>query len=408
MPGIKDQIYVNLRSNPQLQEFLFEFLKLKPVREQNQKTGNFSTDEAVLTHYAEKENVEFCKLLLSYRKLEKARSTYLEGIRRFIEKSGCIIHPDLWLNVAETYRSSSTDPNFQNQPKHGEIIPGVNWSVIRKMYTKLGPKWLFAECDYEGAEVKSAAMESQDQQLIDDLNNDMDMHSHWSRPLFGLQGMEYTQVKTEHKEERFLTKNNFTFATMFGASNMSVAEEMRKQEFFRKYVYEKFYRQSAKPIDWEQYFVEFSEKLVLDCQNQFFDRYKGLKRFYDAILKIYWEYGYVENLLGFRRNYPLKRNEIINFRIQSTSFLLLLDSIIQIEKWLERNPMKSRPISQIHDSMENNIYIPEAGEYIEMVDYFMINKPHLPFTHKIKMGTEWEVGRNWESMFVIKNYKMAA
>lgn len=406
--GLSDQIYVNLRSNPQLQEFLFEFLKLKPVKEMNVKTGNYSTDEAVLTHYAEKENVEFCKLLLSYRKLEKARSTYLEGIRRFIEKGRFIVHPDLWLNVAETYRSSSTDPNFQNQPKHGEIIPGVNWSVIRKMYTSSGEGYLFGEVDYEGSEVKSAAMESQDPQLIEDLNNDMDMHSHWARPLFGLQDLDYNQVKTEHKEERFLAKNNFTFATMFGASNMSVAEEMRKQEFFRKYVYEKFYKQSARPVDWETYYVEFSEKLVLDCQNQFFERYKGLKGFYDAILKIYWEQGYVENLLGFRRNYPLKRNEIINFRIQSTSFLLLLDSIINIEEWLERNPMKSKPISQIHDSMENNIYIPEAAEYMEMVDYFMTNKPHLPFTHKIKMGTEWELGKNWLEMKVIKDYKMAA
>jgi DNA polymerase I len=406
--GIADQIYVNLSSNPQLQEFLFEFLKLKPVKEKNIKTGNYSTAEDVLTHYADHENVEFCKLLLSYRKLEKARSTYLEGIRRFIEKGGCVIHPDLWLNIAETYRSSSTDPNFQNQPKHGEIIPGVSWSAIRKMYVRKGSQYLFGEVDYEGAEVKSAAMESQDPQLIEDLNNDMDMHSHWARPLFGLQDLDYGQVKSEHKEERFLAKNNFTFATMFGASNTSVAEEMRKQEFFRKYVYEKFYKKSARPVDWDVYYVEFSENLVKDCQEQFFGRYKVLNQFYESILKLYYTQGFVENLLGFRRNYPLKRNEVINFRIQSTSFLLLLDSIIQIEEYLEENPMRSHPICQIHDSMENNIWMPEAPDYMEMVDYFMTNKPHLPFTHKIKMGTEWEMGRNWLDMHVIKDYKMAA
>lgn len=406
--GYADQIYVNLRSNPQLQEFLFEFLKLKPVREASIKTGNYSTDVDVLTHYAGVENVEFCKLLLSYRKLEKARSTYLEGIRRFVEKGKFIIHPDLWLNVAETYRSSSSDPNFQNQPKHGEIIPGVDWSVIRGMYIPPPIKgFLLGEVDYEGAEVKSAAMESQDSQLIEDLNNDMDMHSHWSRPLFGLRDLSYDQIKKEHKEERFLTKNNFTFATMFGASNNSIAEELRKQEFFRKYIYDKFYHGHQRPVDWDVWYVEFSEKLVKDSQDQFFDRYKQLRTFYDAIVKLYYEQGFVENLFGFRRNYPLKRNEIINFRIQSTSFLLLLDSIIQIEEWLEKNPMQSQPICQIHDSMENNIRTFEAAEYMEMVDHFMIHKAHLPFTDKIKLSTEWELGKNWLNMKVIKDYKNA-
>ena len=406
--GIADQIYVNLQSNPQLQEFLFEFLKLKPVREANVKTGNFSTDEAVLTHYAENENVEFCKLLLSYRKLEKARSTYLEGIRRFIEKGNYIVHPDLWLNIAETYRSSSTDPNFQNQPKHGEIIPGVDWVSIRGMYIPPPIKgFLLGEVDYEGAEVKSAAMESQDSQLIEDLNNDMDMHSHWSRPMFGLQGLDYNQIKKDHKEERFMTKNDFTFATMFGASNTSIAENMRKHEFFRKYVYDKFYKGMARPVDWDLFYVEFSEKLIKDSQDQFFERYKQLRAFYDSIIKLYYEQGFVENLFGFRRNYPLKRNEIINFRIQSTSFLLLLDSIIQIEEYLEKNPMRSHPISQIHDSMESNICTYEAAEYMEMVDSFMCNKPHLPFTDKIKLSTEWEMGHNWNSMKVIKDYKNA-
>ena len=48
----------NLRSNPQMQEFLYEFLELKPIKE-TKKGGNYSTDEEVINKYAE-QGVEFC------------------------------------------------------------------------------------------------------------------------------------------------------------------------------------------------------------------------------------------------------------------------------------------------------------------------------------------------------------
>ena len=104
------EIYFNLNSPKQVQEFLFDFLKLKPLGEKNDK-GNHSVDEKVLTEYAEKHGVEFCKMLLDYRKLMKARNTYVKGVRRKITK-GNLIHPDFWIHIAETYRSSSSNLNF--------------------------------------------------------------------------------------------------------------------------------------------------------------------------------------------------------------------------------------------------------------------------------------------------------
>jgi len=101
----------NIQSGPQMQEFLYNFLKLTPMKEKNDK-GNYSVAEEVLVFYAESLGIEFCKLLLNYRKLAKAKNTYIDGIKKRLSLADCMLHPEFWMNVAETYRSSSTNPNF--------------------------------------------------------------------------------------------------------------------------------------------------------------------------------------------------------------------------------------------------------------------------------------------------------
>ena len=392
----------NLRSNPQMQEFLYEFLELKPIKE-TKKSGSFSTDEEVIKHYANIENVEFCKLLIQYRKLHKALNTYIYDIRRNVFDDG-MIHHELWLNIAETFRSSSTDPNLQNIPKHGAIIAGLMWKIIRKIFVKLGPDWLLGEVDYDGAEVKCAAMVGGDPQLITDVNDDMDMHSHWAIKLFGLKGYSYDEIKTKFGEnERFLAKNNFTFATLFGAGNASIAVEMRKSPFYEAYV-RQFYNVRTKKVQtWTPYFVDFSEVHVKECQDEFYTRYHIHKKWQDTTVDSFYKNGYVDNPFGFRRRYPLARNEIINHPIQSTSFLLLLDSLILVDKELTNNNWQTHLNNQVHDSGLANINKYEAGDFIDMANDKMVNKPHLLWTQKVKMKTDWEFGKNWLDMKRVKS-----
>ena len=392
----------NLRSNPQMQEFLYEFLGLTPITEPNAKTGNYKTDEPTIIHYAENENIEFCKLLLQYRKLNKALNTYIADLKRNISVHDNRIHHELWLNIPETYRSSSSDPNLHNQPKHGDILPNLAWKIIRKVFIRLGTDWFLCEFDYDGAEVKVAGMLSNDPQMIEDLNNDLDMHSHWAIRLFGIKGLSYTQIKEQHEVERFLAKNNFTFANFFGAGFKSIAEEMRKSDFYKNYIYSIYNQRATKLETFDTYFVNYSINHIQKCQNQFWDRYTVYKKWQEFLIDSYYKKGYVENPFGFRRRYPLTYNEVINFPIQSSSFLLLLDSLIQIEDELMKGGWESHLINQIHDSGMGNVYKYEAGDFIDMVDNKMIYKPHLQWTTKVKMKTDWEFGKNWLDMKKIK------
>ena len=295
----------------------------------------------------------------------------------------------------------NSDPNFQNQPKHGNLIPGIPWTLLRRVVVKKALMWLIGEADYDQAEVKTSAMLSNDQQLIDDCNSKFDMHSHWASVLFGIKGMTLKELKVRHENERYLAKNTFTFANFYGAAPPSIAEEMRKFDFYKDYVYNNFYRPMARPINWDKFYLDFSIDHITKCQNEFYSRYRGVKAWQDWVVDFYYKNHYIENGFGFRRRYPMKRNEIINTPIQGTSFLLLQDSINQIEDYLEKeNPesLMSRSIGQIHDALVSNVFNPEAGEYIEMVDHFMCDKPHLEFTKKVKMGTDWSFGHNWQEM----------
>jgi len=256
---------------------------------------------------------------------------------------------------------------------------------------------VIAEVDYEGAEVKTAGNLSGDKQLLKDLNEDLDMHSHWTNVIFGW-NYELPEVKKLHDDERYIVKNNWTFANIYGASNISIAREFRKFDVYKNFVREKYRKGSPYNKDpWNQFYIEYSEKHFAEAQKEFFNRYKGLKEWQEDQLQFYYGNGYIETPLGFRRNYPLTQNEIFNFPIQSCSFHILLDAIIRIEEKLLQSNLKSYMCTQIHDSIFFMFYKKEALELMELVDYEMINH-NLPIPKKVELATEWSVGKNWMNM----------
>ena len=418
----------NLQSTPQLRKFLFDFCNMKSIKKtEGGKTGNVndSTDESVLLQFAEKENNEFCKLLLQYRKLKKARGTYVKSILRYIQERNIngelihLIHPDFALNIVETYRSSANNPNLQNIAKHGDIITflmedgtrdkkrSVEWNLFRKVFTSQGLGYWLAEVDYEGAEVKTAANLSLDPVLIDDLNHDMDMHSHWTNLIFEWD-FPLRVIKEKYKEERQITKNNWTFANFYGAGPNSMGASFLKFDIFKEFVLKKFKEQRNR----EQGFNTFADKFAVEhfvyCQEVFWERYKVHKAWQNQLVSDYYETGYVETLLGFRRYHPLKRNEILNTPIQSISFHLLLNSIIEVQKEIITNHWQSKQIGQIHDSGLSMVPTKELYAYKEMVDDKMINHS-LPIPKAAKLGTDWTICKTWDKpiSFPFKQFELS-
>ena len=105
----------NLNSTMQLRQILFDELGLTPQK--RTKTG-FSTDAASLEKLRD-QWPEFIDPLLSYREVEKLRSTYGEGLLAEVAPDGRI-HATFNQTVARTGRLSSDQPNLHNIPVRSE------------------------------------------------------------------------------------------------------------------------------------------------------------------------------------------------------------------------------------------------------------------------------------------------
>jgi DNA polymerase-1 len=186
--------------------------------------------------------------------------------------------------------------NFQNFPKR-------EFKEIRNLICS-PDGYLLLACDYGQLEVRVLTMASRDEKLIHDIWNEVDFHTQWSEKMMEKHPplLETCQKKidkigakdppTPIKFLRNDIKNGLVFAWFYGAGKNSVAKH---------------------------YELEFDvpNDIVFDLYEEFWDSYKGVKRWQRELMEFYEEHGYVESISGRRRHMPLNLNKIINQPIQS-------------------------------------------------------------------------------------------
>lgn len=110
-----------------------------------------------------------CALVLEYRRLGKQRSTYFD---RFVELSAgrMRIHPTFNQHGTVTGRLSCSDPNLQQIPRQS-----FTGHPVKKVF-RAEPGYELWESDYSQLELRLAAVYAKQQNMIDDFNNDIDIH----------------------------------------------------------------------------------------------------------------------------------------------------------------------------------------------------------------------------------------
>lgn len=402
-----------LRSPKQMQKYLYEHQKLKPFK--RTKSG-YAVDEEVINHHADRDKEPLCMKVVQFRKVHKAKNTYVDDLRRNINEDGRI-HASINLHTTETNRSSITDPALQTLPVHDDIIEGIPWRIMRdifipttkrQLYKELGD-FILAQVDYSGFELFIGAGISGDKKFIRDVN-DIDVHAREAVRLFELDihpndikkktfifdGKEYAGGK----HLRFEVKNNCVFATVYGSVFSSIARNLRNVECFMSFAKDK-YKEAKSKLPFSKWVIEWSEEHVKKWQiEQFFGDYKGLQEFQESEVENFKARGFVELPMGFRRHHPLDRNKIINTPTQGTAFLTLLYACIEVNKQIreliKKENFKSRIILETHDDMTFDAYKPELYELIEMVDEITLHPPidpvHFDFAKHLKLKNEWSFG----------------
>jgi len=341
--------------SPNHKRFLFfDMMKLKPLKT-SEKTNDPSVDKATLENLKEQveEGSEIGKILdvvMREAHLNKLLSTYIKGVSNLTDSKG-LIHPSFNLHTVDTFRSSSSDPNFQNIPIRNPILSRVRRTMVPQN------DW-FIEADYAGAEVRMLAIYSDDPVLITFICDGYDFHRYYASLLFEKPENEIS------KEERYKAKNLFVFPEFYNSYYVTIAKNLG-----------------------------MLESLVEEVEDDLWNKFYRVKRWQNSVVDSYNKCGYVETKLGFCMRGPLSVNNCVNYPIQSSAFHRLLRAVIDIENNMREQQRKSWICGQIHDSIVIDAKDEEIEDCIEVLQYNMI-KQVWPWMAKVPMEVEIKIGRN--------------
>ncbi len=165
----------NLNSPMQLRQILFDERGLSPQK--RTKTG-FSTDASSLEKLRD-QWPDFIDPLLSYREVEKLRSTYGEGLLSEVAPDGRI-HATFNQTVARTGRLSSDQPNLHNIPVRSD-----EGRQFRRSFVP-APGHLLLVADYNQIELRCIAHLAEDPGLVAAFTERQDIHTATASRIFGV------------------------------------------------------------------------------------------------------------------------------------------------------------------------------------------------------------------------------
>ncbi len=352
----------NLTSRDQLGQVLHVEMSFEVTAET--ETGRPSTDE----EHLQKIDHPFVVKLLRFLKYEKALGTFLKGIER--EIVGDRIHPSFSLHTVRTFRSSGSDPNFQNLPVRDKEIS----KIIRSLFIPSSGHVL-VENDFKGIEVAVSAAHHKDPNFISYITTPgKDMHRDIAAQIYMLKPSEVS------KDARYGAKNKFVFPQFYGDYYVACAKNL--WEWIQK---GKLTKPDGTPLKAhlkaqgiyklgdcdperdpeEGTFEAHLKEVENDFWNRRFMRYgQWRKEWYQAYLKK----GYFDLFTGFRVFGFFPRNAVINYSIQGEAFHCLLWSLIRVNRLLRKHRMKSMIVGQIHDSLIGDVKAEELRDYLEIVE----------------------------------------
>jgi hypothetical protein len=85
----------------------------------------------------------------------------------------------------------------------------------------------------------------------------------------------------------------------------------------------------------------------------------------------YTRRGYFDTLTGFRIRGEMRRNEVINYPVQGSAFHCLLWSLIELQRLIEYNGMKTLAVGQIHDSIVLDVPDRELKKVLRLTKHVM-------------------------------------
>jgi DNA polymerase-1 len=304
----------NVNSTPQLREVLYDRLGLSPGR--RTKTG-FSTNAATLERLRGTHPI--IDTILSYREVEKLRSTYGESLLAEVGSDGRI-HASFNQTVARTGRLSSDKPNLHNIPVRSE-----EGRRLRRAFVP-APGHLLLVSDYDQIELRVIAHLSGDPGLVKAFAEGRDIHRATAATVFGVPPEEVTFAQRSKAKM-------VSYGLAYGMESYGLGQRLG---------------------------IETSE--AAEILGSYFAGFPLVREFMDRSVADARSRGYTVTLLGRRRPLPdlnspnrglrmAAERQAMNAGIQGLAADLFKVALVRLDAALEEGGLESRLVLQVHDEV---------------------------------------------------------
>lgn len=302
-----------------------------------------------------REGVEFCSLLLEYKRLAKLKSAFIDGLESQLYDDGKA-HCSFNQIGTTSGRISCSSPNLQQLPKaHGDED---NYAIRKLFIGSIDPvtkkrKKIIA-VDYSNLEIRCTAHLSGDPLLLDMFAHGKDIHGTTAINMFELTDCDDKSVKQKHPDLRQAAKV-LNFLLIYGGSASALYDSLK-------------YDRSA-PIDlgdkehlakYKKFGVKNGVDVAQVYIDKYFDSYKGVAQMIRENKKFARKHGFVYTIIKRKRRLEginSSDNKIrsycerlaTNARVQGTASDIVSSAQVRLENdpWFEEH--RCYMLIQIHD-----------------------------------------------------------
>ncbi len=353
---------LNLNANQQVAAILIDEFGAPKTR--RTKTG-WSMDANALEGIMETPNLddrvyELASAVVKYRELTKLKSTYVDALPLLVNPRTHRVHTSFNQVGSATGRLSSTDPNVQNIPVRTELGRRVRSAFT----TDTDNGWMLLAADYSQIELRILAHLSKEPGLLEAFRQGEDIHNATAKAMYGDEDVT--------PDQRRIAKI-LNFGVIYGLGPHGVA------------------RQTDLTRQQGQEFIDL-----------YFGKYPGLREYIDGTKELARERGYSETINGRRRYLPeiTSRNGMhrsaaervaVNMPIQGTAADIVKIAMIDLDRAIAAESMKSRMLIQVHDEL---IFEAAPGELMELQAMVVELMPaamelDVPLNVETKTGVRW-------------------
>ena len=344
----------NIASPAQLSDMLFIKLQLPTSGIKKGKTG-YSTGQKELNKLRGLHPV--IELVEQTRELAKLKNTYVDALPKLVDKN-YRLHTTFNQDVVSTGRLSSTHPNLQNIPIRSTLGKKIRNAFIADEDN------ILVSADYSQFELRLAAIMAGDEDLINDFNNDIDIHTKTASDVYKI---PMDQVTSNQRRNAKV----INFGVLYGMSphGLSAATGMS--------------------------FIE-AKKFIDD----YFNLRRPIREFIEETLEKAKNEGYVTTYFGRRRPTPdvkssnfmvreAAKRAAANMPIQGTEADLMKRAMLRTEEKLGN---LGEQILQIHDSILVECPKKNADKVVNILRFEMESvAPELD----IKLKVDIKTGEHW-------------